>query len=142
MINSHDVVPGLCSSLVSHIYSLSELFLHLVFPYPYISQSFANHDGFLGEEVYFIQIITDCILISISLLDVEMDYLLPRKLLTMCSLKSVCIAPPNSSRLSCRRFSFPRCCIKLFRGTILAANGKQQVSGFTAKLAASLLGKA
>lgn len=67
------VIPGFGFSLVSHAYSPSELHLGLSFPYPYISQSLADYDGFFSEWVYFIQIIIDCILISISFIDLERD---------------------------------------------------------------------
>lgn len=73
MTNLHMVIPGFGLSLVSHAYSPSELHLGLSFPYPYISRSFANYDGFFSEWVYFIHIIIDCILISISLIDLEID---------------------------------------------------------------------
>lgn len=72
MINFPTLIP--CSGL-----SLVSLQLGLSFPYPYLSQTLANCDGFLSEWVYFIDIIIDCILISIFLINLEID-LFPQKI--------------------------------------------------------------
>lgn len=141
MINFHIVIPGLGISLVNHIYTLSELLLCLSFPYPYISQSFANYDGSLSEWVDFIHIITDCILMSVSLIDLEVDLSPSQKAAYNVFLKerAHCFNKQLTTLLPLFLLSL---LLQLFSETILAANSKQKVSSFTVKMAVSFLGKA